>query len=530
VKAVAARTTELRQEVAARTAAAEAALAGERRFRALLDKAQDGIALFDRSGRVIAIGASAISHNQTTPAADSAVIQRYIHPADWEAAAVAFTQVAAAPGKTFIHSARVRNPQGDYVWLEGAATNLLDDPAVAAIVVNYRDISERKRAEEQTAYQALLFGHLSDAVIATDLALNVRTWNQAAEAIYGWTAAEAVGRPLVELTRLQQAPGSREQLMEILLTAGVWKGEVTQLHRDGHAISIFAAVSLVRDADGQPAGIVAVNRDMTEQRRAWQALEEERALLAERVAEGTAELRQANHELQAAAQAKDEFIASVSHELRTPLNTILILTELLELETAGPLTTKQRTHLHTLRSNGQHLLRLINDILDFAKLQANRLAVDCAPVGVVEVCQASLSMVTAQAEHKRLQVSFTPDPAAGIVRADAQRTRQILVNLLGNAVKFTPEGGAIGLQVQADATAGRLRFTVWDTGIGIAAADFERLFEPFVQLESGLARRYEGTGLGLPLAAQLARLQGGGVEVQSEQGKGSAFTLWLPWG
>jgi PAS domain S-box-containing protein len=528
-RAVAARTAELRQEVAARTAAAEAALAGERRFRALMEKSHESIALFDRQGRIIAEGASAISRIQQPPSASNENFLFYIHPSEQAATAAVFARALAHPGQTFTQTMRVRQSRGNYIWMEGAVTNLLDDEAVAAVVVNYRDVSERKRAEEQTAYQALLFGHISDAVISTDLNLVVRSWNRAAEEIYGWRAEEAIGRSLAELTQMREAPGTREQLMDVLMAVGLWKGEVVQLHRDGHRIPIYASVSVVRDADGQLGGLVAVNRDMTEQRRAWEALENERVRLAERVAERTAELQQANTDLQTALKTKDTFVASMSHELRTPLNTVLMLIELLEIEAAGPLTPKQRQHLQTLRSNSQHLLGLINDILDLAKLQANMLTVTRTKLLVADLCHGSLGLVRAQAERKHILIALALDPAAKVLQADEQRMRQILVNLLGNAIKFTPEGGRIGLKVQADAAAGRLCFTVWDMGIGIAAADFGRLFQPFVQLESGLARRYEGTGLGLALAAQLARLQDGDIKVQSEPGKGSEFTVWLPW-
>ena len=526
--AVAERTAELRREVAARTAAAEAALASERRFRALIEKSHENIALFDRQGRIIAAGTSTISRVQPPPESMESFLF-YIHPSEQAAAAAVFTHTLAHPNQTYTQTMRVRQPDGGYLWMEGAMTNLLDDAAVGAVVVNFRDVSERKRAEEQTAYQALLFGHISDAVISTDLDLIVRSWNRAAEEIYGWCAAEAIGRPLTELTQMRDAPGTREQMMQTLLSTGLWKGEVVQLHRNGRRIPIYASVSVVRDADGQLSGLVAVNRDMTEQRRAWEALEDERARLAERVAERTAELQQANTDLHAALKTRDTFVANMSHELRTPLNTVLMLSELLEMEAAGPLTPKQRQHLQTLRNNSQHLLGLINDILDFARLQANKLTVNRTKLLVADLCHGSLGLVRAQAEHKHILITLALDPAAKVLQADEQRMRQILVNLLGNAIKFTPEGGRVGLRVQADAAAGRLRFTVWDTGIGIAEADFGLLFQPFVQLESGLARRYEGTGLGLALTAQLARLQDGDIEVQSEPGKGSEFTVWLPW-
>lgn len=428
-----------------------------------------------------------------------------------------------------VQYAHILRQQNDLQATVARRTAELHREVLARTAAAEAALAGERRLREQTAYQALLFSNLSDAVIATDLELYIRTWNRAAEEIYGWKAEEVIDRYLPEVTQLQNAPGSREQLLQLLLVQGVWKGEASQRRRDGSTVAIQTAVALVRDANGRPDGIVAVNRDMTEQRRAWQALEDERAQLAERVAERTAELQQTNDDLQRALSAKDEFLAHMSHELRTPLNTVLMLAELLEMERSGPLTDKQRQHLQTMRNNSRHLLALLNNILDYSKLQANRLEVDCTLVPVMELCNASVSLISAQAERKQISVALSIDPAVGAVRADEQRTRQILVNLLGNAVKFTAEGGRVGLEVTGDPGGQRLLFAVWDTGIGIAAEDFGRLFEPFVQVETGPARHYGGTGLGLPLSMHLAQLQGGGIEVQSEVGKGSWFTLWLPW-
>jgi signal transduction histidine kinase/ActR/RegA family two-component response regulator len=265
------------------------------------------------------------------------------------------------------------------------------------------------------------------------------------------------------------------------------------------------------------------------QEQAQAALEEERARLAERVAERTRELQITNLHLAQAAKAKDEFLASMSHELRTPLNTVLMLAELIECETAGPVTEKQRNYLQTMRDSGGHLLGLINDVLDLAKIDAQKLVIEQGSVVVTELCDASMGLIAGQAQQKQIRYTLKLDPQVTAIQADARRTKQILVNLLGNAVKFTPNEGSIGLTVTGDAGAGRVRFVVWDTGIGIHEEDREHLFEPFFQSDSTLARRYEGTGLGLSLARRLARLQGGDITLESEVGKGSRFTLCLPW-
>ncbi len=259
-------------------------------------------------------------------------------------------------------------------------------------------------------------------------------------------------------------------------------------------------------------------------------------LLESRVRERTEELRQSRDALSStlealrrAAQAKDEFLANMSHELRTPLNGILTSTEMLLTEIRGPLNDRQRRLLGIVESSGQHLLSLINDVLDLAKVEAGRIEIHPETVVIDDVCQACLVFVKEPALKNGVALHFVPDPRAVTMQADARRLKQMLVNLLSNAVKFTPAQGHVTLQVRADARAGRIEFVVSDTGIGIAPEDLRRLFMPFTQVDSSLTRRYEGTGLGLVLVKDLAALHGGEVRVTSEVGKGSCFTICLPW-
>lgn len=259
------------------------------------------------------------------------------------------------------------------------------------------------------------------------------------------------------------------------------------------------------------------------------ALAVERASLAERVEEQTAELRAKNEALVRALSAKDTFFASMSHELRTPLNAILGLSEALQDGVYGPLTEAQVRHLVTIESSGHHLLGLINDILDAAKLQHGTLSLHSSEVVVESVCRDSLQFVQERARRKNLQVLLEIDRQATFVQADPRRLKQVLINLLHNAIKFTPEGGRVGLSVRGLPDEQVIRFEVWDTGIGIAPEDQPRLFQPFVQLDDGLNRRFEGTGLGLALVQQLVKLHGGDVSVTSTVGAGSRFTITLPW-
>jgi signal transduction histidine kinase/DNA-binding response OmpR family regulator len=253
--------------------------------------------------------------------------------------------------------------------------------------------------------------------------------------------------------------------------------------------------------------------------------------LERRVLERTADLSHANAELGKVVRAKDEFLANMSHELRTPLNGILILTEVLIEQIRGPLNERQLDSLHTIQASGHHLLSLINDILDLSKIEAGKLELKFEPVIINDICRSSLQFVKELAHRKQLRLTFSNDNLEAQIQSDPRRLKQILINLLSNAVKFTPNGGQVSLKLFADEAENIIRFVVQDTGIGIPAADMPQLFKPFTQLDSGLTREHEGTGLGLTLVSRLVELHGGSIEVESAgiPGEGSSFTVSLPW-
>jgi PAS domain S-box-containing protein len=284
----------------------------------------------------------------------------------------------------------------------------------------------------------------------------------------------------------------------------------------------------VKDEKGDIIGGMVMTQEITERKRVEQELFEERELLTRRVTERTVALSAANAELARAARLKDEFLASMSHELRTPMNAILGLSEALQEAVYGPLNERQNRTLQAIEESGRHLLELINDILDLAKIDAGKMDFQREWVAIEPLCQASMRMIQQAASKKRLNVTLVCDPNLRQIKVDARRLKQILVNLLSNAVKFTLEGGSIGLDIDTDQERHVVRFTVWDTGIGIEPDQIEQLFKPFVQLDSRLAREYAGTGLGLALVYRMVELHGGSVAVASEPGLGSRFTVSLP--
>ena len=304
---------------------------------------------------------------------------------------------------------------------------------------------------------------------------------------------------------------SQKRFEEALLETGVYSDQHRIIRADGALRHISASGIVLYDEENSPARLIGVNMDVTEQKND----------------EGT--LQRANLEMERAMRTKDEFLANMSHELRTPLNSILGISESLEEQIVGNLNEKQLRYIGIVKESGRHLLELINDILDISKIEAGRMELDLHNVSVEKLCQSSLRMIKELAQKKNLKVAFEVIGPVDVVLGDERRLKQSLVNLLSNAVKFTPADSHIGLEVCGHPQENEVTFTVWDKGVGIAQEDIQYLFKPFVQLDSGLTREYQGTGLGLALVAQMMRLHGGRVELESEVGEGSRFTITLPW-
>ena len=284
----------------------------------------------------------------------------------------------------------------------------------------------------------------------------------------------------------------------------------------------------VKESDGTTREWVGVGTDVTERIRAER--ERDRALEEAERARGAAE---------DANLAKSGFLANMSHEIRTPINAIVGYTDLIEMGIGGPVTEKQRAQLERIRLSSRHLLGLINEILDFAKVESGQMTTRSEAVPLSQAVAGALALVQPQAAQAGLRVENRVSEECGIaVRADHDRVRQVLVNLLSNAVKFTDAGGRVAVSCgTVDEPPAGVRLAgegpwafvqVADTGTGVAPGQAEAIFGPFVQGESGHTRTRGGTGLGLAISRQLARIMEGDITLQSEPGQGSTFTLWLP--
>ncbi len=293
---------------------------------------------------------------------------------------------------------------------------------------------------------------------------------------------------------------------------GVEQYETVRLRKDGSAVAVSVTLSLIESADGTTAGIATICRDISERKRAEAALVEREEQLAA-----------ARDQTLEASRLKSQFLANMSHEIRTPMNGVLGMAHLL---LDGNLEPEQRRRVLALRESGQSLLTIINDILDFSKLEAGKLELEEEDFNLLAAAESVVSLLSSPANDKGLRLTL--DVARGVpgwVRGDSGRLRQVLVNLLGNAIKFTERGG-VDLTITR-ATSRRLRFAVRDTGIGIDPSSKARLLEPFTQADASTTRRFGGTGLGLAICHQLVQLMGGSLDFTSSPGEGTTFRFEL---
>jgi PAS domain S-box-containing protein len=335
----------------------------------------------------------------------------------------------------------------------------------------------------------------------------------------GYEPAQFMGLSFSHLAHPDDVASMYEMLRGQLLKRDKLTGfECRIRHKNGHYIWITSNHSApIEDANGKLVGFQGIVRDITERKQT-----EERLQLM------NDQLLISNAELARATRLKDEFLANMSHELRTPLNSILGITEAMLEQPYGHLVTRYQKSLQMISNSGEHLLDLINDILDLAKIEAGKLELNITETYLHHLCESSINFVKQLALNKGLKLNCQVLVDCPTIVADERRWRQVLINLLSNAVKFTPAGGTVTLTVEADRAAQNLLFQVQDTGIGIAPEKIQSLFQPFMQIDSSLNRQYSGTGLGLVLVKRIVDLHGGVVQVHSQVHQGSCFTISLP--
>lgn len=350
-----------------------------------------------------------------------------------------------------------------------------------------------------------------DALLVLDQEGVIKATNDAAGRLLEYRNQELISRHISQVIEL--TPGGQEgagALAKILADALPKNVEGNLIRYDGIRIPALISLSPMHQPGWETPAMVCVVRDITERKRIEEQYKRARDL-AER-----------------ASHAKSEFLANMSHELRTPLNAILGFSEVIERELLGPLDNpKYRTYAADIYFSGTHLLQIIDDLLDMAKVESGKMAVHAEPVDIHTMVDAVRRIVAGRAEEAHLSLSFVLPDIPITIHADERMMRQILINLLSNAIKFTPAGGLVSLSVQRNAAHG-VDFSVRDTGIGIKKEDIPRILVPFTRLEETFRRKYPGTGLGLPLSASFVRMHGGTIAIHSEPDQGTEIRFDLP--
>jgi PAS domain S-box-containing protein len=512
------------QDITDRIAAEEAVRNSERRFRALIEHSSDGISLIDAENNILYLSpaVAAIEGYTAEELAGHNGLEN-THPEDVPLIHETVARLRANPGKPIPVLWRRRHKDGQWLWLEGVATNLLADPAVRAIVTNYRDVTERKRIEEVRARLVSIVESSDDAIISKALDGTVTSWNRGAQKMFGYAAEEAVGKSVLLIIPPELHREEASILARIQRGESIEHFETTRITRDQRAISVSVSLSPIKDRSGRVVGASKIARDISAHKQAQEEIQRLNQELEQRVARRTAQLEAVNNELEA-------FSYSVSHDLRAPLRHIDGFANLLDKHAGASLDEKGRRFLTTISNAARQMGRLIDDLLSFSRMGR-------APINAHRVDQDALvaDIIRAgnfTADHPLIEWTTTPLPP---VQADQAMLRQVWTNLIENAVKYSSKSLQPRIEVGSLPPAvvnghgqppAELVFFVRDNGVGFDMAYVDKLFGVFQRLHG--PAEFEGTGIGLANVRRIVMRHGGRTWAEGQVGRGATFYFSLP--
>ena len=443
--------------------------------------------------------------------------KRRVHPDDMDEAYEKMFKHIVGATDNYSNEHRLQHKDGTYRWIltHGQVVERDGNGHAQRIIGTHTDITSKKALEQakrdvdEQLWSA--FEHAANGMALVSAQGKFLRVNDSFSRITGYSNAKLLAITFQEITHPDDLDLDVSDLEKMIRgELKFYQLDKCYMHAEGYYIWIHLSVSMVPDDDGSPKYFIAQVKDITEQ-KSYEV-----------------ELKEARARAEAADRAKSSFLAMMSHEIRTPMNAIIGYADLLS---ESKLQGEEREYINTITSHGELLLNLINDILDFSKIEAGELTVETRPFDLLDMLLDTVDLMRPQASEKSIQlIESYPDDLPKVILGDDYRVRQILINLIGNALKFT-EAGKVRLEIYVDRNSDRidqLAFVVSDTGIGMSEQQVSQLFRPFHQADNTMTRRFGGTGLGLAICRRLVEAMGGEIDVTSELGKGSTFTFQLP--